>query len=91
MSTPARQPFKALPLPQQAGILCNDPRFQKFAATRCGMNGQQFGQSATAQFLRDCCQIQSRRELATNQTAAETFHRLHTEFEAWIGKIPNQR
>lgn len=63
----ARQPFSDLPPPQQAGILCNDPRFQKFAATRCGLHGKQFNAIAAAQYLRDCCQIDSRRQLADDQ------------------------
>ncbi|MBL1436535.1 MAG: hypothetical protein COB08_010095 [Rhodobacteraceae bacterium] len=86
-----RQPFADLPLPQQAGILCNDPRFQKYAAIRCGMNGQEFNVSAAAQYLRDVCQIESRRELASSPKAAETFQRLRTEFDACRGKIPTPR
>ncbi|MBL1434708.1 MAG: hypothetical protein COB08_000705 [Rhodobacteraceae bacterium] len=91
MTAPIRQPFSDLPPPQQAGILCNDPRFQKFAATRCGMNGQQFGQSAAAQYLHDACNIDSRRELTNSPKAAETFQRLRTEFDACRGKIPTPR
>jgi len=86
-----RTPFNALPPPQQAGILCNDPQFQKFAATRCGMKGQSFNPPAAAEYLRDACQIDSRRDLATNPKAAEQFQRLRTEFDAWRGKIPNQQ
>lgn len=36
MTKPARTPFDQLPLPQQAGILCNDPQFRAYAATRNG-------------------------------------------------------
>lgn len=76
---------------QQAGILCNDPRFQRFAATRCGMHGEQFSTTAAAQYLRDCCQIDSRKQLATSETAQQKFQILRTEFDAWTGKIATPR
>jgi len=91
MTAPNRRPFKSLPPPQQAGISCNDHRFQKFAATRCGMDGQQFNSTACAQYLRDFCGIDSRGQLATDEAANDKFQRLRTEFDAWLGKIPTQR
>lgn len=86
-----RQPMHSLPLPQQAGILCNDPQFQQFAAIRCGLPTEQFNQTAAAEYLRDVCKIESRRHLATTPDAAKAFHALCTEFDAWRGKIPPQR
>lgn len=86
MQDDARTPFADLPLPQQAGILCNDPRFQRFAAARCGLPDQQFNPSACAHFLRDCCQIQSRSDLATDARAAGRFRALLTSFNDWTGK-----
>jgi hypothetical protein len=83
--------FEDLSPAQQAGILCNDPRFQKFAAIRCGMHEQQFSTSAAAQYLRDCCQIDSRAQLTTSQTALAKFQILRTEFDAWTGKIATPR
>jgi hypothetical protein len=85
------QSFDSLPPAQQAGILCNDPRFQRFAALRCGAPDLAFGPSAAAQYLRDACQIESRKELQTEALAAARFQTLRTEFDAWAGKIPNQR
>lgn len=87
----ARKPFDSLPPAQQAGMFCNDPHFQRFAALRCGAPELAFGPSAAAEYLRDVCQIDSRAELATNPTAATRFQTLRTEFDAWAGKIPNQR
>ncbi|WP_283638078.1 hypothetical protein [Marinovum algicola] len=84
MSTPSN-------LPQRAGILCNDDQFRAFAATRCGLPGHQFGAEATAVYLRQVCQIRSRRELAENHAAQERFERLRTEFDAWRGRIAAQR
>lgn len=83
--------FHQIPAPQQAGILCNDPRFQRFAATRCGLRGQQFNASATAQYLRDVCQIDSRKQLTTSEAAQQKFQILRTEFDAWTGKIATPR
>lgn len=84
---PQRQRFDDMPPAQQAGILCNDQRFQRFAAERCGMEGRQLNASATAEFLRSYCKIGSRRELAASHDAQKRFQTLRTEFDAWIGKI----
>lgn len=91
MNTPFRKRFDDMDPAQQAGILCNDPRFQKFAASRCGMRGQQFSASAAAQYLRDCCQIESRKQLTTSEAAQQKFQILRTEFDAWTGKIATPR
>jgi hypothetical protein len=80
-----------MPPAQQAGILCNDPQFQKFAAVRCGLPRQQFTASATAEYLRDCCQINSRAMLNISKPAQAQFAALRTEFDAWSGRIAQQR
>lgn len=85
--TNTRKRFTDLPHAQQAGMLCNDTQFQKFAAIRCGLPNQQFSSTAAAQYLRDCCNIQSRRDLNTNPTAQTKFQGLRTAFDAWSGKI----
>jgi len=87
----ARRRFDTLPPAQQAGILCNDTRFQRFAATRCGLPDQQFAASAAAEFLRDCCRITSRRDLNGDQAADARFQTLRTEFDAFTGKIASQQ
>ncbi|CUH68646.1 hypothetical protein TG4357_03716 [Thalassovita gelatinovora] len=91
MNAPIRQRFDDMQPAQQAGILCNDPRFQRFAATRCGAPGEQFNASAAAEYLRQCCGIDSRRQLGTDQAAQQKFQTLRTEFDAWTGKIASQR
>ncbi|RBW61441.1 hypothetical protein DS909_01630 [Phaeobacter gallaeciensis] len=78
--------FNDFPAPKQAGILCNDERFQKFAAIRCGLPDQTFCQSATAQYLRQCCGIESRRELESDPNAQDRLQVLRTEFDVWTGK-----
>ena len=91
MNAQTNTPFDQHPAPQQAGIMCNDPIFQKFAAVRCGFPDQQFGQIASAEYLRLQCEIRSRRELANNAKAQSKFHALKTEFDAWRGRIAPQR
>lgn len=82
MTTKPRQKFDDLLPAKQAGIICNDTRFQDFATTRCGLPGRRFGPSSAAQYLRDCCQIESRRDLNTSVDAVRKFRSLRTEFDA---------
>ncbi|MBU2937002.1 MULTISPECIES: hypothetical protein [Pacificibacter] len=79
--------FNRMPPAQQAGILCNDPQFQKFAAIRSGMPDTKFCASAAAQYLRDTCKIDSRRELNTDTAAQSNFAALRTTFDAWAGRV----
>jgi hypothetical protein len=72
---------------QQAGILCNDPQFQKFAAIRSGFPDTIFSTSAAAEYLREACTIKSRRELNTDTGAQSNFAALRTTFDAWAGRI----
>lgn len=80
-----------MPQATQAGILCNDPQFQKFAASKSGFPGGQFTAQAAAEYLRTTCQIDSRRALNTHPAAQTKFAALRTDFDAWTGKIANQR
>lgn len=91
MTAATRQRLTDMPPAQQAGILCNDPRFQQFAAVRSGMPGQRFNASAAAEYLRGICQIDSRTMLNTSKPAQSQFAALRTEFDAWSGKIAQQR
>lgn len=91
MTAHPRRSFDGLPPAQQAGILCNDPIFQRFAALRCGVPDLAFGPSAAAQFLRDACQIDSRAALQSDPTAATRFTHLRSAFDAWAGRLPEQR
>lgn len=86
-----RRAFDDMPAAQQAGILCNDPRFRRFAAHRSGFPGGEFTAEATAEWLRQQCGISSRRHLIHNLTATMRFHVLRTEFDAWTGKIATPR
>lgn len=87
----ARTPFDDLPLPQQAGILCNEPQFQQFAGARTIKSGIQLSPTASAEYLRTICRIKSRRDLETDTGAATRFAALRTEFDAWRGRIARPR
>jgi hypothetical protein len=91
MNAHVRKRLVDMPPAQQAGILCNDPQFQRFAAIRCGLPGQHFTASAAAQYLRDCCKIDSRKELNASGPAQTQLSALRTEFDAWSGKIASPR
>lgn len=91
MTATAQTRFADMPAAQQAGILCNDPKFQEFAATRSGFPGGSFNASGAAEYLRTCCNIASRRHLNTNPEARDRFDRLRTEFDAWAGRISRPR
>ncbi|UWQ77632.1 hypothetical protein K3725_09880 [Leisingera sp. S132] len=91
MTTEPKQRFDDLPPSTQAGILCNDPRFQTFAAKRCGYPGGQFTQGAAAEYVRQVCLVSSRCDLLHDQAAAERFQALRTEFDAWTGKLATPR
>lgn len=83
--------FDDLPAAQQAGMLCNDDRFRRFAAIRSGLPNQTFTQTAAAEYLRTVCQIDSRRQLNAAGAALQKFQILRTEFDAWTGKIATPR
>lgn len=86
-----RIPFDAQPLPQQAGILCNDPQFQRFAGLRGLGLDQELTPTAAAEYLRTTCRVTSRRDLARDADAAQRFQVLRTEFDAWRGRIARPR
>jgi hypothetical protein len=88
---PPKTPFSDLPKPTQAGILCNDEQFQKFAAEIAIGYDAQFSPTAAAEFLRRKCDIRSRAELATNPAAADRLDALRTDFDAWRGRIATPR
>ena len=80
-----RRPMSELGFVMQAGILCNDPKFQEF----CGYDNE----IDTASYVRTHCGIGSRSELATNEAGQTRWDQLRTEFDATTGKIgrPDER
>jgi hypothetical protein len=80
--------------PQQAGILCSDPQFQRFVAARMRHilgDLEQVTATVAAEYLRRFCNITSRRDLATNIDARARLRILRTEFDAWSGRIAKPR
>lgn len=86
-----RRPFHELTAPEQAGILSNTAGFRVYADRMTLNTGTQTTKTAAAEFIRQHCGIKSRRDLATNRTAAAKFQTLRTEYDAWRGAIPPQR
>lgn len=80
-------PFQKTPPAQQAGILCNDRRFQQFVGSRILKSGVTVNASGCAEYVRRFCDIASRRTLNTDATARAKFDTLRTEFDAWTGRI----
>lgn len=75
-ATPSLDPPAAGPHPlvKRAGVLAKDPAFQRWG--RCAT------EEAAAGFIRTCCQIASRRDLATDACAAKAFEALEAEYRA---------
>jgi hypothetical protein len=84
---PASKPKKSwdeLSLAQQAGILCDDPRFAKFLEENYTGSWERLKRDAAA-FVREyCCDIQSRAELDTNKDAGQYFIALEKLYRAWL-------
>lgn len=66
-------------LSQQAAFLCKSPELQFWAARRM-QPGAIPGEPIARSYLLHMCSIKSRRELDTNQLAAERFHDLRSRY-----------
>lgn len=91
MTAALRRPLSDMPHAQQAGILCNDEAFRRFADAHTARTGDPLTPSAAAEFLRRRCQITSRRDLNTDPHARTRFDALRTDFDAWRGRIATPR
>ena len=60
---------------RQAGILCGDPDFQKFCASKYG--------ETPKDAIYHMCNITSRAHLDHNEDAAKTFRFMRQEFDFW--------
>ena len=86
-----RTPFNDLPPAQQAGILCNDEAFQRFAAAHTPGPYDRFSEGAAAEFLRRRLDLTTRATLNSDREAQDKFQRLRTDFDEWRGRIAKQR
>jgi hypothetical protein len=81
VAPPARRPLDSLPLPQQAGILCQEGGFRAFLNEEFNYACETADDAADA--VRERCNITSRSELGTNKKAAERFIELREQYQAW--------
>ncbi len=84
----AKKTFGELPYPQQAGILCKDPRFVKFLEERYPTAMAAFRPSITekpltAEALRWVCGVESRSELMPGTKPGWRFENIIHQFQAW--------
>lgn len=88
-SSPASRQFNDMPLSQQAGMLCNDPAFQKYLAEFHSRDWNDFShlpdpvQAATFCVRRLCGGIASRRELLPDTPEAEKWAEIVGWYRAW--------
>jgi len=79
--------FSELPLPQQAGIIANEPAFWAFANSRFlshpGSSNPVDSEARAAEFIRVRCGVASRSELSTNPDAAECWREILRQYDAW--------
>jgi hypothetical protein len=64
---------------QQAGIRCEDPTFQQFAAHRAGRTSVD-----VADWVRGQCGVDSRSELNRNQDAADAWRMVEADYQSWL-------
>lgn len=70
------QAFKGGELARRAGILANDPAFQKWASVD--------GSPAAGSFIRTRCGIESRRMIDHDEKAQVAFFDMTTEYQTWL-------
>lgn len=84
--TPVQRNAAGERLVQRAGILCSDRQFQNFLRTEWPMNWEQSEgseQDRAAIVLRGICEVQSRKEFATNAKATAAFENVTAKYEGW--------
>lgn len=76
--------WRNCPPAQQAGMRCDDPVFAAFLKEQYGAYWINYEDAAAT--VRDICEVESRKELATNQKALVIWHQLDRHFQAWEAK-----
>lgn len=67
-------------LSQRAGIICNEPAFWKFATEKdYPLNNA----DEAAEFVREWCQVESRKDIRLNTPAGELFMDLEGQYRLW--------
>lgn len=66
---------------QEAGILCNDPRFQTYLREAFPITAERHG---TEGFVRFICRVPSRSLLDSDEAAAKEWDQLRANYLAWL-------
>lgn len=78
-------PGKSGSLAQQAGILCNEVAFRRWLAETAPVDGiAVFDLDMAADELRERCGVSSRRELDTDEAAAQRFRDMRSDYKLWL-------
>jgi hypothetical protein len=75
--------WSSLPLSEQAGIRCNDPRFIEFMRTTRPGDCLTSGSKIVGALYR-ACNISSRKEFDTDPKKAAGWRALDSQYEAWL-------
>lgn len=73
-----KQRFCDLGVAQQAGILCNDPKFQQFV--------QVGNDEEAADYIRAYCEVDSRADIDTSPYAHQKWNDLMVDYGRWKGR-----
>jgi hypothetical protein len=84
--TPAEAPKKHS-LTQQAGILCNEPRFRTFLTEKMHPEADAVDNAEYAvEVVRDICEVKSRAEFDKDPEAGARWRELHAEYLLWLNQ-----
>jgi len=88
LSAPSAEPEerKAKPLSQVSAILCNIVAFRRFLHEQHGIDVIPSPEEA-ADWVREYCGVNSRREFDTDETAASSFRHLRAQYDLWM-RVP---
>lgn len=79
------------PSVKRAGMLANDPGFQAWVHPSSKGMPRAVAKDMAATHIRRLCEIRSRRELATNETARQRFEALEDRYRRETGLAAEQR
>jgi hypothetical protein len=81
-----KRSWHELTLAEQAGIRCEEPRFRTFLFEEhhAGHDHSIATAAWAAEKVRTICGVSSRADLAKTQTAAASYERLESEYQAWL-------
>lgn len=73
------------PLAQSAILICKEPAFRMFVADRITLATAESTEEEAANYIKERCQITSRKELDTDDGGRERFGALMAEYREWRG------